>query len=164
MRSILASCLAVGVALSLAPVFAPAQSGSAPPATLHVDSQIVLLDVSVIDASGKPVTDLRQDEFRITERKAPQTISSFEPPSAHELPPMDAGKVIVNSTADLGKIGQAPITILSGRNSSTQIFQIVWTISPPHGVISHLSGQLYAKKDDTPWSSVCHCPPSPRCT
>src|ERR1035438_1372388 len=82
------------------------------PATLHVDTQIVLLDVSVTDASGRPVTDLRQDEFRITEKKVPQTIASFEPPSAHALPAVDVGKVVVDSTADLGKIGEAPVTLL----------------------------------------------------
>ena len=105
MRRTLAACLILTIA-SLA------RAQSAPPATIRVESQIVLLDVSVTDAAGHPVTDLRQDEFRITERKVPQTIASFEPPSAHQLPAEIAGKVVVNSTADLGKIGQAPITIL----------------------------------------------------
>jgi len=109
MRRIFTVCLFLCLAQSLA---SAQSSGNNPPATLHVDSNIVLLDVTVTDASGKPVTDLRQDEFRITERKAPQTIASFEPPSAHDLPAADVGKVVVNSTADLVKIGEAPITIL----------------------------------------------------
>jgi VWFA-related protein len=109
MGSPAAACLL----LSLLPSLALAQSAPpAPTPTLRVDSQIVLLDVSVTDAAGHPVTDLRQDEFRITERKVPQTIASFEPPSAHQLPAEVAGKIVVNSTADLAKIGQAPITIL----------------------------------------------------
>jgi VWFA-related protein len=77
-----------------------------------VESQIVLLDVSVTDAAGKPVTDLRQDEFRITEQNLPQTIASFEPPSAHAMPAAGAGKVLVNSTADLARIRQAPVTLI----------------------------------------------------
>ncbi len=93
-------------------LFARGQAPSSPAATIQVDSRIVLLDISVTDANGKPVTDLRQDEFRITERKVPQTIASFEPPSAHELAAGAVGKLVVNSTADLAKIGQAPIAIL----------------------------------------------------
>jgi VWFA-related protein len=77
-----------------------------------VESQIVLLDVSVTDANGKPVTDLRQNEFRITEQGLPQSIASFEPPSAHAMPAASTGTVLVNSTADLGKIGQAPVTLI----------------------------------------------------
>ena len=101
---------AIGLALCVR-TLSPGAAAQAP-ATLHVDTQIVLLDVSVTDASGRPVTDLRQDEFRITEKKVPQTIASFEPPSAHALPAVDVGKVVVDSTADLGKIGEAPVTLL----------------------------------------------------
>jgi VWFA-related protein len=77
-----------------------------------VDSQIVLLDVSVTDAAGKPVLDLRPDEFRITEQNMPQAIASFEPPSAHAMPAAAPGTLVVNSSADLPKIGQAPVTLL----------------------------------------------------
>jgi VWFA-related protein len=37
----------------------------------------VLVDVRVYDKSGKPVTDLRQSDFRVTEDGASQTISNF---------------------------------------------------------------------------------------
>ena len=106
--------VAVFLVLGLGAYFSQAQSPAGlrqPPATIQLDSQIVLLDVSVTDAAGKPVTDLRQDEFRITEQALPQTIASFEPPSAHTMPPAAAGKLLVNSTADLVGIGEAPITI-----------------------------------------------------
>ena len=82
----LTACLVLGLAASLAPAqsSAPPTPSAAPPAqsptTLQVESQIVLLDVSVTNAAGKPVTDLRQDEFRITEQNLPQTIASFKPP------------------------------------------------------------------------------------
>jgi VWFA-related protein len=80
--------------------------------TIKVESHIVLLDMSVTDAKGNPVLDLRPEEFRITEKKVPQKILSFEPPSAHFLPPESQGKLLVNSTADLVKIGQRPVTLL----------------------------------------------------
>lgn len=111
MVRILTACLVLGITTSLSPsqsAAPPAQS----PTTLQVESQIVLLDVSVTDASGKPVTDLRPEEFRITERTVPQTIASFEPPSAHAMPAAATGSLLVNSTADLGKIGQAPVTLI----------------------------------------------------
>lgn len=111
MRRILA--LPLLLSLQILPICAQTPAPAAPqPSTLRVDSQIVLLDVAVTDASGKFVNDLRQDEFRIMENKVPQAIASFEPPSAHMLPPADAGKVIVNSTADLPKIGSSPVTLL----------------------------------------------------
>src|SRR5579862_5781224 len=37
----------------------------------------VLVDVRVYDKSGKPVTDLKQSDFRVTEDGAPQSISDF---------------------------------------------------------------------------------------
>jgi VWFA-related protein len=38
---------------------------------------IVLVDVRVADKSGRPVTDLKREDFKIFEDGAPQTISSF---------------------------------------------------------------------------------------
>jgi VWFA-related protein len=109
MRRILALSLLLSLRLSAQ---SPAGSAAQPPTTLHVESQLVILDITVMDASGKPVTDLRPDEFRITEKSDPQTIMTFEPPAAHTLPPAYAGKVIVNSSADLPKIGASPVTLL----------------------------------------------------
>ena len=95
-------------ALALIPAAGHAQQTP----TLKIQTRIVLLDISVFDKQGHPVTDLRPDEFRIYEQKAPQAILSFEPPSAHAVPADLTGKVVVNSTADLAKVGDAPITIL----------------------------------------------------
>ena len=38
---------------------------------------MVLVDVRVYDKSGKPVTDLKQSDFRVTEDGVQQTISYF---------------------------------------------------------------------------------------
>jgi VWFA-related protein len=83
-----------------------------PTSTIHVESHIVLLDIAATDSQGHGVLDLRPDEFKIYEKNALQQVRSFEPPSAHALPADMAGKLVVNSTADLPKIGQAPITLL----------------------------------------------------
>jgi VWFA-related protein len=82
-----------------------------PTPTLKVQSRIVLLDISVTDKAGHPVTDLGPDDFHIFEQKAEQQILSFEPPSAHAIPTAAAGTPVVNSTADLARIGDSGITI-----------------------------------------------------
>jgi len=77
-----------------------------------VNTRIVVLDVVVTDKKGNVVPDLKQSDFSVFEDKQPQTIRTFEAPSAHVMPPSPAGKAIVNSAADLPKIGDAPVTIL----------------------------------------------------
>lgn len=72
--------------------------------TFHVTSNLVVLDVTVVDKSGRPVvTGLTQNDFTITEDKKPQPIFSFEPPEMH---------VIERSADDDNPQGKAPVTIL----------------------------------------------------
>jgi VWFA-related protein len=79
---------------------------------LNVTTRIVILDVVVTDKHGKLVDkgNLTKDDFTIYESKVPQTIVSFETPAQHAMPVSD--KPIVNSAADLVKIGDAPVTML----------------------------------------------------
>jgi VWFA-related protein len=85
-----------------------------PPAganTLHVTTQLVVLDVVVTDHHGNLVTrPLTRDDFTIIDGNTPQTIRNFETPDQHQMP--SPGSAIVNSAADLPKIGDAPVTIL----------------------------------------------------
>src|SRR5882757_8519138 len=80
--------------------------------TLHVASRLVVLDVVVIDRNGKFVSNLDRSQFTVTEDKVPQAIRSFDPPDGHEMPADSAGKMLVESSADLRKIGNAPVNIL----------------------------------------------------
>ncbi len=75
---------------------------------LKVSTRLVVLDVVVIDKKGVPVLDLPKEAFKVYEGKDEQPIRSVEPPSAHELP---SGN-LVHSSADLGKIGNAPVNIM----------------------------------------------------
>ena len=60
---------------------------SLPIATLKLTSQLVFLDVTVLDRQGRPVTTgLKQDDFVVTEGKQRQRIVSFEPPLGHNAP------------------------------------------------------------------------------
>ena len=75
-------------------------------------ARIVVLDVVVLDKKGKLVmrNDLKPEDFKIYEDGQLQTIRSFEAPSLHRMPQTDTP--VVNSAADLKKIGDAPVTIL----------------------------------------------------
>jgi VWFA-related protein len=59
-----------------APLLAQPSAVPAPVAT-SVDVRVINVDVSVIDGSGSPVTDLTRDDFEILEDNQPQKITNF---------------------------------------------------------------------------------------
>lgn len=99
-RSLRKAALIAGLLLTFAPgpPPAPAQSTSPPPAQAQsatpplyrLKSQLVFLDVTVLDKKGNPVvTGLTKQDFSITDNKRPQRIFSFDAPdeSAAGKPP-----------------------------------------------------------------------------
>ncbi len=94
--------------------------------TLHVASRLVVLDVVVLDKSGKFVPSLDRSQFTITEDKVPQVIRNFDPPSGHLMPPGSASKMLVQSSADLPKIGAAPVNILVFDEVNTPFVQLAY--------------------------------------
>ena len=79
--------------------------------TLKVTTRIVVLDVVVTDKKGNLVPrELTKDDFTVLEDGQQQAIRSFEAPKGHRMPV--SGETIVNSAADLKKIGDAPVTVL----------------------------------------------------
>src|ERR1700742_3350383 len=44
---------------------------------VHLGTDLVMLDVNVVDQSNKPVMDLKQDNFQVFEDKLPQKIEFF---------------------------------------------------------------------------------------
>lgn len=66
----------------------PQQTSPPPPPTLRVTSNLVFLDVTVLDKKGRPVvTGLTKNDFTITEDGKPQRIFSFEAPDVHAVSP-----------------------------------------------------------------------------
>lgn len=81
--------------------------------TLKIDTDLVSLNVRVIDRNNRPIGDVRQDEFQVYENGVPQPIFSFtkeEVPISYglaidtsgslraQLPQViEAGKIIINS-------------------------------------------------------------------
>ena len=65
-------------------VFVVAQTPAPAPDVLHVSSQLVVLDATVLDKAGHVVTQsLGRDDFLIEENKKPQEIYSFESAAEH---------------------------------------------------------------------------------
>src|SRR6266568_6211032 len=42
-----------------------------------VEVKVINVDVSVVDSSGKPVNDLKQDDFEVLEDNQPEKITNF---------------------------------------------------------------------------------------
>jgi VWFA-related protein len=98
-------------ALLVTPVWAQEQTVQ-PGSTITVTSRLVVLDVVVVDKSGKPVTNLDRSKFLVYEDKVQQTIKDFDPPMGHVMPAGSEVKPVVSSVADLPKIGSAPVNVL----------------------------------------------------
>ncbi|HUY95721.1 MAG TPA: VWA domain-containing protein [Terracidiphilus sp.] len=112
-RTVLGTILVVSLAPHL-----HGQIQSAPPntPTFKITSNLVYLDVTVLDKKGHVVaTGLTKDDFTILDNKAPQRIFSFEPPQAH---------AVSNHANDTNPYGKAPITIfvLDRLNSRAMYF------------------------------------------
>src|SRR5688500_17757021 len=48
------------------------------PPTIRVDTEVVRVDVTVLDRRGRPVTDLTKEDFVVEEDGAAQAITSFK--------------------------------------------------------------------------------------
>jgi VWFA-related protein len=64
----------------------PPQPPPQPP-TFRTESNLVRVDVTVVDRQGEPVTTLTADDFTIEEDGEPQTVESFKFVAAHGQPP-----------------------------------------------------------------------------
>ncbi len=88
-----------------------AQPASEPNAanTIRRNISLVILDGVVVDQNGKPVTDLKREEFHITEDNEAQQIRNFDAPGRFTPSP----DITINSTADLDHLApRAPVNIV----------------------------------------------------
>ena len=104
-------------------------------ATFQTQAQLVQLDVSVTDSSGRPITGLQQSDFTVLEDGQPQVIRAFEP----HLP----------NTVQAAKSAAAPKLNLPPNTFTNRV------AAPPEGPLSILlmdlwntpvSDQAYARK------------------
>jgi VWFA-related protein len=77
--------------------------------TIRQTARLVVLDMVVTDAKGNVVTDLKRDDFHVTELNEPQTILNFEEAGSHTVRP----ETNIESTADLDRVApRAPVNII----------------------------------------------------
>jgi VWFA-related protein len=95
---------------ALAPTQAEQQQAPSTAAnTIRRNVRLVVLDGVVVDKQGKAVTDLKREDFHVTEDDAPQQIRNFEVPGQYTPSP----DVTINSTADLDRLApRAPVNIV----------------------------------------------------
>ncbi len=110
--------------------------------TIHAQTNLVLVDVRVWDKSGKPLTDLTRDDFRVLEDGQTQKITSFSLENIEKLAEAEAEKG-PPPTIDLGKLppGVEPARVLQDRRLVTLYFDMT---SMP---VDDLGRTLKAAKD-----------------
>jgi VWFA-related protein len=83
--------------LGLAPwLIADGQQATSAPPTFRISSNLVFLDVTVLDRSGHPVvTGLTKDDFIVTEGEKPRPIFSFDGPAAGASTAEDSPPTII---------------------------------------------------------------------
>jgi VWFA-related protein len=97
------ACLMGGAALcAQQPEAIPKESGVY---TLHADTHLVLLDVTVTDKRGHPVPGLTIDDFKLVEDGQPQTIKFFE-----EHAPVDPAELARQRAAALASLSPNTFT------------------------------------------------------
>lgn len=100
----------------VASISARAQDAVPQTSTLHVSTRLVILDIVVTDAKGRPVDNLSQKDFQIFEDDKLQDIRSFESPSAH-LPSSSSPDEAETAAQPLdpahpAAFGTTPVTVL----------------------------------------------------
>jgi Ca-activated chloride channel homolog len=105
------------------------KSQSAPPAgqdgpyTIRANVDLVVLQVTVRDRKGTPISGLSQQDFRVYEDKVPQEIQSF----SHEDVPVTVGLVIDNSGSMRPKrsdVIAAAMAFVRSSNPADQMFVV----------------------------------------
>lgn len=91
--------------------------------TLHTDVDEVLLTCAVVDEKGRPVMDLKREDFRIWEDSVPQATNSFQ----HQDLPVSMGIIIDNSGSMRDKrsaVNAAVLNLLRASNPQDAAFLV----------------------------------------
>lgn len=91
--------------------------------TLKIDTDLVNLNVRVIDRNNRPIGDIRQDELQVYENGVPQPIFSF----SKEEVPVSYGLAIDTSgslRSQLGQVIEAGKTIINSNKPGDETFLV----------------------------------------
>jgi Ca-activated chloride channel homolog len=101
----------------------PAKADSSEEPTFRADTRLVILPVSVMDKSGKLVTDLQQKSFKVYENGVEQPIKLFR----REDVPISLGLIIDNSGSMREKrqrVEAASLDLVRASNPQDQVFVV----------------------------------------
>ena len=94
-----------------------------PNAIVRIDTQLVNLNVRVVDRNNRPVKDVRKEDFRVYDNGVLQTVEAFE---TREVP-INYGIVVDNSGSIRGQINQvidAGKTIINSNKEGDEAFVV----------------------------------------
>ncbi|HWZ43235.1 MAG TPA: VWA domain-containing protein [Candidatus Saccharimonadales bacterium] len=117
-RSLAASCLLLIAGAS-------AQNGPAPvdqsQSVIRATTRLVVVDLVAVDANGKPVPDLKQEDFTVLEEGVPQKISTFSfqhpDPQAHTPAAQPVPSGIITNAPQYGTTSTFNIILLDSINT-----------------------------------------------
>jgi VWFA-related protein len=110
--AIAVSALFAQVSIRNRPQKASADTESLPKATLRIDTNLVLVPVSVVDPNNRPVTGLEREHFKILDDHVEQTLTHFS---------MDDEPVAVGLVFDIS--GSMGTKLRMSRMAAAQFFQ-----------------------------------------
>lgn len=89
--------------------------------TFKAQSELVLVNVSVRDKGGKPVPDLKPEDFRVLEDNKPQKIATFDIENTQSIPRLPADQVNLLSTPARTTVRAAS----SGPSASGEMHEVI---------------------------------------
>lgn len=113
---------------------------------IYVDTNLVNLQVRVIDRNNRPINDVKQDEFRVLEDNVPQVITNF----SREEVPISYGLVIDNSgslRAQLNQVIEASKTIINSNKADDETFLVRFISSDKIEVLQDFTADENALMD-----------------
>ncbi len=114
-------CATVAVVTVLGAVPLPAQRDDTGEFRLRVETDLVVLHVTVNDKNNRPVADLKQEHFRIFEDKAEQNLKVFR----REDVPVSVGILVDNSGSMRNKrkgVNAAALQFVKSSNPNDEVF------------------------------------------
>lgn len=112
--------IALTLAVVAAPLWAQSRRPQSSQPTLTITSRAVLVDVIVTGKDGKPIQDLKQSDFTVTENGKPQAITFFEQHHNAPIAPPVVPTLPANTFSNLSEYPQPPavnVVLLDSLNS-----------------------------------------------
>jgi len=112
--------IAITIAVLAVPLWAQNNKPQSSQPTLTITSRAVLVDVIVTGKDGKPIPDLKQGDFTVTENGKPQAVTFFEPHHNAPIAPPVVPTLPANTFSNLSEYPQPPavnVVLLDSLNS-----------------------------------------------